>query len=118
MCPRAHRWRTADTALSQISRRYQINEDGVYRIGGRARAPRAPAISLRANALVTRLRKLDYATVRYLDTVVAGGDPSVLHLDVSWWMGELALRVGPGALVALELPANLQLQPPRVLAVQ
>lgn len=53
--------------------------------------------------------KLDYTqcVVRYLDTVVASSDPSVLHLDVSWWMGELALRVRPGTLVALELPANL-----------
>lgn len=72
----------------------------------------------RERARYARVRKLDYATVRYLDTVVAGGHPSVLHLDVSRRMGELALRVGPGALVALELPANLQLQPPRVLAVQ
>lgn len=56
--------------------------------------------------------------VSYLDTVVASGDPSVLDLDVGWWMGELALRVGPGALVALELPANLELEPPGVLAVQ
>lgn len=51
--------------------------------------------------------ELDYTMVSYLDTVVASGDPSVLHLDVSRWMGELALRVGPGALVALELSANL-----------
>lgn len=80
-------------------------------IGRRYSAPRE-------RARYTRARKLDYATVRYLDTVVAGGDPSVLHLDVSWRMGELALRVGPGALVALELPTDLQLQPPRVLAVQ
>lgn len=74
--------------------------------------------SARTRSRYARARKLDYATVRYLDTVVAGGDPSVLHLDVSRRMSELALRVGPGALVALELPTDLQLQPPRVLAVQ
>lgn len=53
-----------------------------------------------------------------LDTVVAGGDPSVLHLDVGRRMSELALRVGPGALVALKLSANLELEPPRVLAIE
>lgn len=33
-------------------------------------------------------------------------------------MGELALRVWPGALVALKLSADLQLQPSRVLTVE
>lgn len=50
---------------------------------------------------------LDYTMANYLDTVVASGNPSILHLDVSWRMSELAFCVGPGALVALELPANL-----------
>lgn len=47
-----------------------------------------------------------------LNTVVASGDPSILHLDVERRMSELALRVGPGALVALKLSANLELEPP------
>lgn len=44
-----------------------------------------------------------------LDTVVAGCYSSVLDLDVGWWMSEFALRVRPGALVALKLSADLKL---------
>lgn len=54
----------------------------------------------------------------YLDTVVAGSDAAVLDLDVGGRVRELALRVGSGALVALELPADLELEPSRVLAVE
>lgn len=53
-----------------------------------------------------------------LDAVVAGGDTSVLHLDVGWWMCELALCIRSGAFVPLELPADLQLQPTGILPVQ
>lgn len=53
-----------------------------------------------------------------LDAVVAGGDAAVLHLDVGGRVRELALGVGPRALVALELAAHLELQPARVLAVE
>lgn len=47
----------------------------------------------------------------YLDTVVAGGDPSVLHLDGRRWMRELALGIRPRTLIPLELAAHFQLQP-------
>uniref|UniRef100_A0A2M4D8V7 Uncharacterized protein n=1 Tax=Anopheles darlingi TaxID=43151 RepID=A0A2M4D8V7_ANODA len=53
-----------------------------------------------------------------LNTVVARGHASVLYFDVGRWMGELALGVRAGAFVALVLPANLQLQPARILAIQ
>lgn len=54
----------------------------------------------------------------HLNTVVARRDASILHLHVGRRVGELALGVRPGALVALELAAHLQLQPAGVLAVQ
>lgn len=54
----------------------------------------------------------------YLDTVVAGSNSSVLDLDVGWGMCELALGVRPGALVPLKLPADLQLQPAGIFAVE
>ena len=54
----------------------------------------------------------------YLDAIVAGSDASILHLDVGRRMRELAFGVWPGAFVPLELPAYLQLEPARVLAVQ
>lgn len=52
-----------------------------------------------------------------LDRVVASRDATILYLDVGWRMGELALRVGPRALVALKLPANLELKPAGILHV-
>lgn len=54
----------------------------------------------------------------YLDAVVAGSDSAVLDLHVGRRVREFALRVWPGALVALELPADLQLEPPGVLSVE
>ena len=54
----------------------------------------------------------------YLNTVIAGGDPPILHLHIERRVGELALGVGTRALLALELAADLQLQPPRVLLVE
>jgi hypothetical protein len=53
----------------------------------------------------------------YLDTVVTGDDASILHLDVGWRVGEFAFRVGAGALGALELAADLQLEPARVFGI-
>lgn len=53
----------------------------------------------------------------YLDAVVAGDDASILHLDVGGRMGEFAFRVGTGALGALELAADLQLEPARVFGI-
>jgi len=53
-----------------------------------------------------------------LNTIVAGGHPPVLHLNVGRWVSKLALRVRSRALLPLELPAHLQLQPARVLLVQ
>lgn len=53
----------------------------------------------------------------YLDTVVTGNDASVLHLDVGGRMGEFALGVGTGALGALVLAADLQLEPARVFGI-
>ena len=47
----------------------------------------------------------------YLDAVVACGDSPVLHLHVGWWVSKLAFSVGTRALVPLELPAYLQLEP-------
>lgn len=61
--------------------------------------------------------KADESTT-YLNAVVAGGDASILHLDVGGRVSELALGVRARALVALELAAHLELQPARVLAVQ
>ena len=54
----------------------------------------------------------------YLDAVVTGDDATVLDFDVGGRMGELALAVRARALAALELAANLQLQPPRVFNVK
>lgn len=54
----------------------------------------------------------------HLDRVVACGHASVLYFDIGGRMCEFTLGVRPGALVALELAAHLQLQPARVLAVQ
>lgn len=53
-----------------------------------------------------------------LDGVVAGGDSTVLNLNVGRRVSELALSVWPRALVTLELPADLQLQPAGVLHVE
>lgn len=47
--------------------------------------------------------------ISYLNTVVASCDPSILDLDVGWWMRELALSIRPRTLVPLELPAYFQL---------
>lgn len=53
-----------------------------------------------------------------LNTVVAGSDPAVLDLHVSWRVRELALRVAPCALLSLELATHLELEPPRVLLIE
>lgn len=54
-----------------------------------------------------------------LDAVVTGGHSAVgLHLHVGRRVGELALDVGPRAPGALELAADLQLEPEGVLAGQ
>jgi len=53
-----------------------------------------------------------------LNTIVAGGHPAVLHLYVGRWVSKLALAIRSCALLTLELAANLQLQPARVLLVQ
>lgn len=52
-----------------------------------------------------------------LDAIVAGRHTAILHLDIGRRMSKLALVVGPGALVPLELAAHLQLQPSRVLLI-
>ena len=54
----------------------------------------------------------------HLNTIVAGGHPPVLHLDVGRWVCELALGIAPCALLPLELAAHLQLQPAGVLLVE
>jgi len=53
-----------------------------------------------------------------LNTVVAGGDPPVLDLDVGRRVGELAVRVGAAALLPLVLAAHLELEPAGVLLVE
>ena len=53
----------------------------------------------------------------YLDRVVARGHFAILHVDVRWWMCELALLVGTRALTTLKLATHFQLQPTRVLHV-
>lgn len=53
-----------------------------------------------------------------LNTVVTSCDPSILNLHIWWWVGELALCVTAAAFLALELTANLKLQPPTVLLVE
>jgi len=53
-----------------------------------------------------------------LNTIVAGGHPPVLHLDVGRRVCELALGIAPCALLPLELAAHLQLQPAGVLLVE
>jgi len=58
------------------------------------------------------------AVAAALYAVVAGGDAAVVHLYVWRRMRELALVVAARALVALELPAHLELQPARVLHVE
>ena len=47
--------------------------------------------------------------VTYLDAIVASCDPTILHLDIGRRMSKLALVVGPGALVSLELSTDFQL---------
>ena len=54
----------------------------------------------------------------YLNTVVAGSNSTILDFNVWRRMSELALCVGTRALLALELPAHLQLQPAAILLVQ
>jgi hypothetical protein len=44
-----------------------------------------------------------------LDAIVASCDPTILHLDIGRRMSKLALVVGPGALVSLELSTDFQL---------
>lgn len=58
------------------------------------------------------------SSLTHLDAVVAGCDASVLHLDVGRRMCEFAFGIRAGALIPLELAANLQLQPARVFAIQ
>lgn len=53
-----------------------------------------------------------------LNAVVASSDTSILHLHICRRMSKLALGVRTGAFVTLELPAHLQLQPTRVLAIE
>ena len=53
----------------------------------------------------------------YLDAIVASRDSAILHLDIGRRMSKLALVVGPGALVSLELSTDFQLEPPRVLLI-
>lgn len=44
-----------------------------------------------------------------LDTVVAGGDSSILHLDGSRGMRKFAFSIWSRALIPLELPAYFEL---------
>jgi len=53
-----------------------------------------------------------------LNTVVTGGDLSTLNLYGRTGVSKLAFEVRSGALVALELPADLELKPPRVLLMR
>ena len=50
-------------------------------------------------------------SLSYLNTVVAGGDPPVLDLDVGRRVGELAVGVGARALLPLVLAAHFELEP-------
>ena len=54
----------------------------------------------------------------YLNTVIAGCYSSVLNLNIGWGMGKLALSVASSALLSLELPTHLKLEPPGVLLVE
>ena len=47
----------------------------------------------------------------HLDTVVAGGDSSILHLHSSRGMRKLAFGVGSRALIPLKFAAHFKLQP-------
>lgn len=47
----------------------------------------------------------------YLDTIVAGGDTSILHFYVGRRMSEFTFGVGPGAFVPLKFTAHFELQP-------
>lgn len=53
-----------------------------------------------------------------LDTVVTSRDSTVLNLHVSGWMCKFTFGVRSGALVPLELSANLQLEPSGVLPIE
>lgn len=53
----------------------------------------------------------------YLDRVEAASDTAVLHLNMGRRMRVLALMLASAALVALELAANLQSEPPIVLDI-
>jgi len=53
-----------------------------------------------------------------LNTIIAGRYPSVLNFYVCRRVGELALRVGPSALLTLKFTTHLQLQPSAVLLVE
>ena len=53
----------------------------------------------------------------YLNAVVAGDDTSILHLDVSWRMGEFAFGIGSRTFGALELAANIQLEPAWIFGI-
>lgn len=45
----------------------------------------------------------------HLNAIVAGGNSSVLHFDGGRRVSELALGVGPRALIPLELAAHFEL---------
>jgi hypothetical protein len=71
-----------------------------------------------AKQMLRLRKKVLVINKNYLDTVVARGDSSILYFDINGRMRELALRVRSGAFLTLKLPADLQLQPSRVFAVE
>ena len=53
-----------------------------------------------------------YSIRAYLNTIVARRHFAILYLHILRRVTELALQIGAGAFVSLELPAHLKLQPP------
>ena len=64
------------------------------------------------------INKIVENTPSYLNTGIASGHPSILDLHIGWGMGEFTLGIRPRAFLTLELAADLQLKPSRVLLVE
>ena len=58
-----------------------------------------------------------YSIRAYLNTIVARRHFAILYLHILRRVTELALQIGAGAFVSLELPAHLKLEPPGVKSV-
>ena len=68
--------------------------------------------------ILYQLASCFFIKVSYLNTVIASRYPPVLNFNIRRRMGEFTLGVWSSALLSLRLPADLQLQPPRVLLVE